>query len=101
MLLVVSDVADPLSVEAQRLALGAAGRQHSVVFAGLDDPEVREAAAAGGGDPGLRAAALELVREREVGLRELRRAGVRVLDALPAESAAPLLAAWLEMRRSG
>ena len=47
----------------------------------------------------MRAAALGLVAEREEGLRQLARSGVRVLDTLPAEAAAPLLAAWLDARR--
>jgi hypothetical protein len=34
-------------------------------------------------------------------LHRLARSGARVLDALPAEAAAPLLAAWLEARRGG
>jgi len=34
-------------------------------------------------------------------LRALGTRTVRVLDALPAEAAAPSIAAWLEARRSG
>jgi hypothetical protein len=39
--------------------------------------------------------------ERATSLRALTAPGVRVIDALPAEAAAPLLAAWLSMRRGG
>lgn len=102
LVLLLSDVADPLSIEAQKHALAAASRRHSVLFAGLDDPSLR--AAAGGElevDAAVRAAALALEAERRGGLRELRGAGARVLDTLPAEGAAPLLAAWLEARRGG
>ena len=49
----------------------------------------------------MRAAALELAADRERSLAVLARSGVRVLDALPAEAATPLLATWLDARRSG
>ena len=71
-----------------------------MLFAVLDDPSLRHAAE--GTQPAgalVRAAALELCEERRTSLQALRAPGVRVLDALPAEAAAPLLAAWLEMRR--
>jgi len=101
-LVVLSDVADPLSTEAQVRALETGARHHRVVFAGLDDPELR-AVAEGRLEAraGVRAEALQLARERARGLAVLRRSGARVLDALPAEAAAPLLAAWLDLRRSG
>jgi uncharacterized protein (DUF58 family) len=99
--LVLSDVADPLSLEEQRAALAAGARHHRLIFAALDDPELRRAAEGGGGDAVLRAAALELVAERARSLRTLAASGARVLDALPAEAAAPMLAAWLDERRAG
>ncbi len=100
--LVISDVADPLSLAEQRAALAAGSRHHRLVFAALDDPELRRAAegTAGADDAGLRAAALELVAERARSLRTLAGSGARVLDALPAEAAAPMLAAWLDERRA-
>ncbi|MBK7641587.1 MAG: DUF58 domain-containing protein [Planctomycetes bacterium] len=98
---ILSDVADPLSIERQKRALRAASRRHKVLFAALDDPALREQAAHGGDDALLRAAAVELMDERATSLRALAAPGVRVLDALPAEAAAPLLAAWLSMRRGG
>lgn len=99
--LVLSDVADPLSLEEQRAALASAARHQRVIFGALDDPALRQAAETRGSDAVTRAAALELVAERRRGLATLRRSGARVLDALPAEAAAPLLAAWLDERRSG
>jgi uncharacterized protein (DUF58 family) len=99
---ILSDVADPLSIERQQRALRAASRRHKVLFAALDDPALRAAGEGrAGADPLLRAAALELCDERSRSLRELASPGVRVLDALPAEAAAPLLAAWLSLRRGG
>jgi uncharacterized protein (DUF58 family) len=100
LVLVLSDVADPLSVDRQRKALATGSRRHKILFAGLDDPSIR--AAAEGRlevDAATRAAAFTLVEERRDSLRRLHGAGVRVLDTLPAEAAAPLLAAWLEARR--
>jgi hypothetical protein len=47
----------------------------------------------------VRAAAHALMDERRESMRQLHGVGVRVLDTLPAEAAAPLLTAWLEARR--
>jgi uncharacterized protein (DUF58 family) len=99
----VSDVADPYSVNVQRRALAAASSRHRIVFAALDDPGLRtmtEGAEGEGAPAAVRAAALELAEDRERALRSLRSTGVRVLDALPAEAAGPLLAAWLDERRA-
>lgn len=114
MVVVLSDVADPLSVDAQRRALASASKRHRLVFAGLDDPSLRriadglpapraEDADVLDEDPlpavALRAAAFELIEDRRRALRRLAGSGVRVLDAVPAEAAGPLLAAWLDERR--
>lgn len=103
--LVLSDVADPLSLAEQKRALSSASRRHRLIFTALDDPALRAAADGEGpgeeNDPVLRAAALELVAERTRSLRALAASGARVLDALPAEAAAPMLAAWLDERRAG
>jgi uncharacterized protein (DUF58 family) len=102
LVLILTDVADPLSIDRQRAALATGSRRHKILFATLDDPSLR--AAAEGTlrvDASVRAAAMELQEERRTSLRRLSRTGARVLDTLPAEAAAPLLAAWLEMRRGG
>jgi uncharacterized protein (DUF58 family) len=99
--LVLTDVADPLSLEEQHRALATAARHQRVVFAALDDPALRAAGEERGGDPVVRAGALELIAERRRSLARLGASGARVLDALPAEAAAPLLAAWLDERRRG
>jgi len=101
LVLVVSDVADPLSAPYQRRALRAASRRHRLIFAALDDPEVRALLSSDEAAPETRAAAHRLVDERARSLRDLAGGGVRVLDALPAEAAGPMLAAWLDERRSG
>jgi len=100
LVLILSDVADPLSLDRQRRALAAGSSRHKILFAGLDDPSIR--AAAEGKlevDAGVRAAAFALMEERRESMKRLHGTGVRVLDTLPAEAAAPLLAAWLEARR--
>lgn len=102
LVLILSDVADPLSIKRQRQALNAGSRRHRIVFAGLDDPVLRAIVdGRSSADGAMRAAALELSEERRLGLRRLAGAGVRTLDALPAESAAPLIAAWFDARRRG
>ncbi|MBL8858622.1 MAG: DUF58 domain-containing protein [Planctomycetes bacterium] len=100
LVLILSDVADPLSVERQRTALRAGSRRHRIVFTGLDDPILRAFAdRRAAADGALRAASLELLEERRVALRRLAGAGVRALDAVPAEAAAPMIAAWFDERR--
>jgi uncharacterized protein (DUF58 family) len=104
MVVILSDVADPLSVDRQRRALASGGRRQRILFAALDDPTVR-AAAAGAEPPGeaatpLRAAAMQQMEERRSSLAHLSGVGARVLNPLPAEAAGPLLAAWLDARRA-
>ena len=106
---ILSDVADPLSIQEQKRALSSASRRHRIVFACLDDPDVRHAAegleleqlSAGLSPVAVQASAMEAVEERRQSLRGLASTGVRMLDALPAEAAGPLLTAWLDARRSG
>ena len=98
-IVLISDVADPLSADVQRRALAAASKRHRIVFAALDDPELRTMAQGEGVSGAQRAAALDLVHDRERALTALASSGARVLDALPADAAAPLLAAWLDERR--
>lgn len=99
--IVFSEVADRHSLEGQISALHFGARRHRMIFAGLDDPSLRRAA--NGEDPvepAVRAAALEARGTRSEGIRRLRASGARVIDALPAEAAGPVLTAWLEARRS-
>ena len=101
-LILLTDVADPHSVDEQRRALSAGARRHRVIFASLDDPEVTRVARGALAAPlALRAAALGQRADRARALRQLARSGARVVDALPAEAAAPLLSIWLDARRAG
>ena len=96
---VISDVADPYSVEMQSRDLAQASGRHRLVFAALDDPGLRAAVEGDAPTAAVRAAAFDLVEDRHRALRSLATSGARVVDALPAEAAAPMLAAWLEERR--
>ncbi len=99
--IVISDVADPLSVPLQRAALSSGSRRHKLILATLDDPALRRVTEGSWeARPAERAAAFALEEERHQALVGLRRSGARVLDSLPAESAGTLLRAWLETRRS-
>ena len=101
-LIVISDVADPLSIELQGRALSAGARQHRILFASLDDPELRRLACQEAPeDRALADAARALDLERRESLARLRRYGAEVVDALPAEAAGPVLTAWLDAKRSG
>jgi uncharacterized protein (DUF58 family) len=104
MVVILSDVADPLSIERQRAALARGSRRQHLVFAALDDPAVRAATTrAEEPDPetsSLRAGAMHLMEERRLGLAQLTGAGARVLNPLPADTAGPLLTAWLDARRA-
>lgn len=100
LVLVLSEVADPYETPRQRAALSSGSKRHRVLFASLDDPAIRRAAL--GIDPvraSERVAALTLREERRHSLAELRGSRARILDTLPAESAARVLAVWLDERR--
>lgn len=101
LLVVLSDVGGESSAERLSVALASAGGQ-PVVFAALDDPDVRAAAAGveptGRAASALRAAALDEEATRARTLARLSAPRLRVLDALPAEAAGPLLGAWLDAR---
>lgn len=104
LVLVVSEVADPLSIAGQCAALSSASRRHRVVFAALDDPDLAQAIedevgpVQGVDRAALRAAAFAAAAERDVALNALRASGARILRALPAQSAGSLLTAWLDER---
>ena len=102
---ILSDVADPLSAHAQQKALRSAAKRHRLIFAALDDPDLNQLVElTPESEPlapaPLRASAFEMIEDRRQALRSLASSGARILDALPATAAAPLLAAWLAERRS-
>jgi uncharacterized protein (DUF58 family) len=100
LLLLLSDVADPLSTEEQKRSLARGSRNHRILFAALDDPALRAVVERRlGVSPSVRAAAFDLIEGRRVGLRALAGSGARVVNAPAARSAAPLLAAWLAERQ--
>ncbi len=105
LVLIVSEVADPLSSAEQCAALASASRRHRVIFAALDDPDLDDDASFSAASfsaldrAALRAAAFAARAERDAALAVLRTSGARVLRALPAESAGLMLGAWLDERR--
>ena len=83
-------------------AIGRLVARHVVVFVALRDPLVEEAT---GEEPKTTRAlyravvASDFAREREGVLKRLRRMGVRVIDALPAEVSASLVNRYLDVHR--
>ena len=99
LVIVLSDLADPLGVEAEALALAHAGR-HRVVFAAFGDPDLVTLAESPA-QPGFEleaAAARHLVSERQAGLAQMGQRA-RVLDLEASRTAGPLLSAWFQERR--
>lgn len=96
---VLSEVEDPLSAESQRRGLEHAAGHHRVVFAGFEDRGLLEASRGGHGDPRRRLAAAMEHGDRERAFGTLGKGRVRVLAPLPADACGQLLGAWLSARR--
>jgi len=99
LVIVLSDVADPLGVEAEALALAHSGKNR-IVFCAFDDPDL-VALASEKPEPGHEleaAAAVRLADERLAGLTELAKRA-RVLNLEATRTAGPLLSAWFQERR--
>lgn len=99
LVIVLSDLTDPLGVEAEALALAHAGR-HRLVFCAFSDRDL-VALAEEPPRPGFEleaAAARRLASERQVGLTQMAQRA-RVLDLEAARTAGPLLSAWFQERR--
>lgn len=99
LVIVLSDVADPLGVEAEALALAHAGKNR-IVFCAFDDPDlVALAASEGEAASGLEVtAAAHLAAERAASLADLAKRA-RVLNLEATRTAGPLLGAWFHERR--
>jgi uncharacterized protein (DUF58 family) len=99
-----TDVVDPRSSRTLLAHLARSARQHLPVLVAIRNPELDRAAFAPAGDPPgayRRAAAEELVEEREVALRGLRRRGVLVADVLPDQVLGAALERYAEVKRRG
>lgn len=99
MLLVFSDLVDPRGSNAFLANLARASHRHlPVVVALRNDELIAVADGAPPADPWQRAAAEELLAEREVALGSLRRSGAAVLDVSPTRMTAPVINRYLEMK---
>jgi uncharacterized protein (DUF58 family) len=99
-----TDVIDVAASQALVRAMVGASARHLAVVVALRNPEVEAVAALPGvGDsaPYRRAAAEELLDARERALQAMRRAGVHVVDAVPATVSAGLLAKYSEIKGRG
>ncbi len=99
-----TDVVDPRSSRTLLAHLARSARQHLPVLVAIRNPELDRAALAPADDPAgvyRRAAAEELVEEREVALRGLRRRGVLVADVLPDQVLGAALERYAEVKRRG
>ncbi len=102
LVVVVTDFVDAVTAELMLDNVGRLVRRHLVLFVALSDPELLALAAAppdGTRELHRAVAAAELLRDREVVLRRLRRLGARVLDARPADVSSDLVNAYLDAQR--
>jgi len=100
LVVVLSDFVE-VGPEAMVQPLLVLGRRHRVLFAALRDPVYAELDATSDGavaDYPRRIALDDLLREREIALASLRRAGLHTVDLPPAELTAPILNRYLALR---
>ena len=99
MLVVFSDLVDPRGSHAFLANLARASQRHLPVVVALRNDELIELAdGTPRADPWQRAAAEEILAERDVALGSLRRSGSAVLDVSPARMTAPVINRYLEMK---
>lgn len=101
-LLMMTDLADPLSAQRVLPAIASAARGHSMFFIAIDDPERRateDLYINNSDDAYLVAGARQLRSERTQWISDLRRAGVRAADLAPNEITGPVLDAYLQAAR--
>jgi uncharacterized protein (DUF58 family) len=99
-----SDVVDSHTSRALLAHLSASARRHLPLLVAIRNVELEEAArapAAREEDAYRRAAAEELLQEREVALTAVRRQGVLVSDVSPEEVVTGTVARYLEVKRRG
>jgi uncharacterized protein (DUF58 family) len=102
LVVVMTDFADTVTAELMVENLDRLARRHLVVFVSLRDPALDTEAQLQPRsilDVGRAVVAGDLLREREVVLRRLRRQGVFCVDAPPAAVSVELLNRYLEIRR--
>jgi uncharacterized protein (DUF58 family) len=102
LVVLLTDFVDTVTTELMVENLERLARRHLVVFVTLRDPALAELAGARPASTlSLHRAVIahDLVREREVVLRRLRRIGASVIDAAPGEVSVQLVNRYLEIRR--
>jgi uncharacterized protein (DUF58 family) len=104
LLVVLTDFVDAQTASEMVAHLHLAARRHLVLFAALKDPFLQRAARSHPHTPreGFRkAAAVDLLRERQQVLEQIRQRGAHVLDTEPAELTAPLINRYLAITFRG
>jgi uncharacterized protein (DUF58 family) len=102
LVVVVTDFVDAVTAELMLDNVGRLVRRHLVLFVALSDPDLLAMASAppdGTRELHRAVAASELLRDREVVLRRLRRLGALVLDARPADVSSDLVNAYHDAQR--
>ena len=103
LIVLFTQVVDPRAAESLKALVTKASRRHVVLTVLLRDRELQALALDGAGDTErqrshVRAAAAELLLEREQLARELRRAGAMVIEPLPSELTPRLLNSYLDIK---
>lgn len=104
LVVVFSDVVDPRSSRALLAHLSASARHHLPLLVAIRNVELEGAAVAPSAreeEVYRRAAAEELLQEREVALATVRRQGVLVADARPEDVVTGTMARYMEVKRRG
>jgi len=102
LVVVLTDFADTVSAELMVENLDRLARRHLVVFVSLRDPALDAEAQAQPRsivDVGRSVVAGDLLRERDIVLKRLRRQGILCVDAPPSAVSVELLNRYLEIRR--
>jgi uncharacterized protein (DUF58 family) len=102
LVIVLTDFVDVIAAELMLENLDRLARRHLVVFVAIRDPELVAIASAPPRTTlalGRAVTAGDLVRERDVVLRRLRRLGVLCVDAPPGKVSVDLLDRYLEIKR--
>jgi len=97
-----TDFVDSITAELMVPNVLRLAKRHLVLFVALRDPTLAEAIVQVPGrlhDVHRAVVASEMMREREVVLERIRRAGAKVVDALPSEIGPQLINRYLELKR--
>jgi uncharacterized protein (DUF58 family) len=104
LLVVFTDIIDPLASAAVVTQLTRASARHVALAVAIRNPELEEAAAAPAADEAAafrRAAAEELLQARATALASMQRAGVLVADTRPGDAVAAVVNRYLDVKRRG